>query len=116
MDFLSEICENYKKPVKILIQENMRFAKIVKSKCASQPEKIFKDKAQRGAIHKSLIDQTQDINLNFMWKVARFNRKEILDRDQWGFTSTFNDFDNPPVLHTLLKWILLGRSNHVENT
>ena len=50
-----------------------------------------------------------------MWKVARFNRKEILDRDQWGFTGTFNDFDNPPMLHTLLKWILLGKSNHVEN-
>ena len=50
-----------------------------------------------------------------MWKVARFNRKEILDRDQWVFTGTFNDFDNPPMLHTLLKWILLGTSNHVEN-
>ena len=50
-----------------------------------------------------------------MWKVARFNRKEILDRDQWIFTGTFNDFDNPPMLHTLLKWILLGTSNHVEN-
>ena len=112
---INEICENYTKPVKILIQENIRCAKIVKSKCASQPEKIFKDEAQRGAIHKSLIDQTQDINLNYMWKVARFNRKEILDRDQWGFTGTFNDFDNPPMLHTLLKWILLGRSNHVES-
>ena len=29
-----------------------------------------------------------------MWKVARFIRKEILDRDQW---------------------VLLGTSNHVEN-
>ena len=50
-----------------------------------------------------------------MWKIARFIRKEIFDRDQWVFTGTFNDFENPPMLHTLLKWILLGTSNHVEN-
>ena len=31
------------------------------------------------------------------------------------FAGTFNDFENPPILHTLLKWILLGTSNHVEN-
>ena len=50
-----------------------------------------------------------------MWRVARFIRKEKLDQNQWVFTGTFNDFENPPILHTLLKWILLGTSNHVEN-
>ena len=50
-----------------------------------------------------------------MWKVAQFIRKEILDRDQWVFTGTFNDFESPPMLRTLLKWILLGMSNHVKN-
>ena len=50
-----------------------------------------------------------------MQSVARFIRKDILDQDQLVFAGTFNDFENPPVLHTLLKWILLGTSNHVEN-
>ena len=50
-----------------------------------------------------------------MCKVARFIRKEIIDKDQWVFAGTFNDFENPPIFHTLLKWILLGISNHVEN-
>lgn len=50
-----------------------------------------------------------------MWKVARFIRKEILDRDKRVFTGTFNDFENPPMRHRLLKWILLGTSNHIEN-
>ena len=50
-----------------------------------------------------------------MWRVARFIRKEKLDQNQWVFTGRFNDFENPPILHTLLKWILLGTSNHVEN-
>ena len=112
---INEICENYKKQLKTLIQENIPCAKFVKSKYANQPEKNFTEEAQREAIHKSSIDQTQDINLNYMWKVARFIRKEIIDRDQWVFTGTFNDFENPPMLHTLLKWILLGMSNHVEN-
>ena len=66
-------------------------------------------------MHKSSIDQTQDININFMWKAAQFIRNEILDRGQWVFTGTFNDFENSSMLHTLLKWILLGTSNHVEN-
>ena len=112
---INEICENYKKQLEILFQENIACAKFVKSKCANQPDKICTEKAQREAIQKSLIDQTQDINLNYMWKVAQFIRKEIFDRDQWVFTGTFNDFENPPILHTLLKWILLGASNHVEN-
>ena len=38
-----------------------------------------------------------------MWKVARFIRKEILDQDQWAYVGTFNDFENPLILHTLLK-------------
>ena len=50
-----------------------------------------------------------------MGKVARFVRKKIFDRDIWLFTGTFNDFENPPMLHTLLKWILLGTRSHVEN-
>ena len=50
-----------------------------------------------------------------LWKIAWFIRKEILDRDQWVLTGTFNDLENPPMLHTLLKRILLDTSNHVEN-
>ena len=38
-----------------------------------------------------------------MWKVARFIRKEILHQDQWAYAGTFNDFENPPILLTLLK-------------
>ena len=71
--------------------------------------------AQREAIHKSSVDQTQDINLRFIKKVARSITYEILYREQWDFIGTFNDFENPPMLHTLLKWILLGTSNHAEN-
>ena len=33
-------------------------------------------------------------------KIARFLRKDILDRDKWVSTGTFNDFKNPPMLHT----------------
>ena len=73
----------------------------------------FTEGAQREAIHKSSVDQTQDINLRFIKKVARSITYEILYREQWDFTGTFNDFENPPMLHTLLKWILLGTSNHV---
>ena len=38
---INEICENYKKQLKTLIQENIPCAKFVKSKCANQPETIF---------------------------------------------------------------------------
>ena len=52
---IKEICENYKKQLKTLIQENIPGTKFVKSKCANQPETIFTDEAQREAIHKSSI-------------------------------------------------------------
>ena len=32
---INEVCENYKKQLKILIQENMPRAKLVKSNCAN---------------------------------------------------------------------------------
>ena len=32
-----------------------------------------------------------------------------------SFAGTFNDFENPRILHTLLKFNLLGTSDHVEN-
>ena len=78
------------------IEENIPCAKFVKSKCANHPEKFFTEEGQREAIHKSSIDQTQGVNLNYMWKVARFMRKEMLDRYQWVFTGTFDDFENAP--------------------
>ena len=49
---INEICENYKKHLKTLIQENIQCAKFVKSKCGNQPEKIYRKEAQREAIHK----------------------------------------------------------------
>ena len=49
---INEICENYKKHLKTLIQENIQCAKFVKSKCGNQPEKIYTKEAQREAIHK----------------------------------------------------------------
>ena len=75
------------------------YDKFVKSKSSDQPEQICTEEAQREASH----------------KVAWFIRKEILNRDNWVFTGTFDNFENPPMLHTLLKWILLVTSNHVEN-
>ena len=61
---INEIRENYEKQLKTPIQENIPCTKFVESKCANQPEKFFPEEAQREAIHKSSIDQTQDINLN----------------------------------------------------
>ena len=50
---INKICENYWKPLKILIQEKISWGKFVKSKCAKQPERFFTEEAQRKAIHKS---------------------------------------------------------------
>ena len=61
---INEIHENYEKQLKTPIQENIPCTKFVKSKCANQSEKFFPEEAQREAMHKSSIDQTQDINLN----------------------------------------------------
>ena len=38
---INDICENYKKQLKILIQENIPCTKFVKSKCSNHPENIL---------------------------------------------------------------------------
>ena len=75
---INEICENYKKQLEILFQENIACAKFVKSKCANQPDKICTEKAQREAIQKSLIDQTQDINLIICGKLLSLLERKYL--------------------------------------
>ena len=64
---INKICENYMKQLKILLQENIPCTIFVKSKFINQPEQICTEESQKEvAIHKSSIDQTQDINLNYM--------------------------------------------------
>ena len=70
--------KNYKTQLKILIQENIRCAKFVKSKFPNQPEKCFTEEAQREATHKSSIDQTQGINLIICGKLLGLLGKKYL--------------------------------------
>ena len=64
---INKICENSMKQLKILLQENIPCTIFVKSKFTNQLEQICTEESQKEvAIHKSSIDQTQDINLNYM--------------------------------------------------
>ena len=70
-----QISKSYKKQLEILIEEDIPCAKFVKSKYLNQPEQICTEEAQREALHNSSKGQKEDINLHYMWKVARFIRK-----------------------------------------
>ena len=48
-------------------------------------------------------------------KLLGLLEKKYSIENNWVFTGTFDNFENLQMLHTLLKWILLVMSNHVEN-
>ena len=42
-------------------------------------------------------------------------RKEVLEKENWVFNVSFGNFTLPPLLSTLLRWILVGPTESIEN-
>ena len=106
----SLIRNDYKKHLKDIISKNISGVSFVKSKNPSKPEQV---------ISKSFLSECLDNvpecsadNLDKIWKVAKIIRSELLNTKTWSFTGSFDDFVLPPLLTTLIKWILLGEFDY----
>ena len=106
----SLIQNDYKKHLKDIISKNISGVSFVKSKNPSKPEQV---------ISKSFLSECVDNvpecsadNLDKIWKVAKIIRSELLNTKTWSFTGSFDDFVLPPLLTTLIKWILLGEFDY----
>ena len=52
--------------------------------------------------------------LQYMLDLSKLIRKEILTREKWKFDGSFKNFKNPPLLATLLRWIMIGVSDNIS--
>ena len=100
---------NYKKHLKELISKNICRISFVKSKNPSKPDQLISDSTTSEILDISIKECTAD-NIDQIWKVAKIIRSELLQREKWRFTGSFEDFTLPPLLATLMKWILIGKN------
>ena len=64
---------------------------------------------QKSEISDNSVKECTVDNMDKIWDTAKIIRNELLKREKWKFTGSFDDFSLPPLLSTLVKWILIGR-------
>ena len=90
---------NYKKHLKELISKNVCGISFVKSKNPSKPDQLISDSTTSETLDTSIKKCTAD-NIDQIWKVAKIIRSELLQREKWRFTGSFDDFTLPLLLAT----------------
>ena len=105
----ASINRNSKKHLKELISKNVCGISFVKSKNPSKPSQLISDSTTSEMLDTSIKECTAD-NIDHIWKVATIIHCKLLQREKWCFTGLFDDFTLPPLLATLMKWILIGEN------
>ena len=70
-----------------------------KSKNPSKPDQLISDSTTSETLDTSIKKCTAD-NIDQIWKVAKIIRSELLQREKWRFTGSFDDFTLPLLLAT----------------
>ena len=108
------ISSNYKKYLKQLILENLPDVTFIKNKNVNKPDNLCSTKTERNAFDIGIAESTGD-NLGKISSVSKLIRKEVLEKENWVFNGSFGKFTLPPLLSTLLRWILVGPTESIEN-
>ena len=104
----NEASINYKRHLKELISKNVCGISLVKCKNPNKPDQLISDSTTSEILDTFIKECTAD-NTDQIWKVAKIVRSELLQREKWRFTGSFDDFNLPPLLATLMK-ILIGKN------
>ena len=80
----------------------------------NEPEQICTAGTQREAIGKAMATES-DWVLQYMLEIAKLIRRKILERKKWKFKGSFQSFTYPPLLTTLMKWIMIGAKDNIDN-
>ena len=107
--------KNYKPYLKQLIEEHLPNTKFVKNKNANMPEQSCSTVTQDYLFNTSMTECAND-NLAKIFTVAKLVREEVLSKDRWKFQDTFSDFILPPLLSALIRWILIGPTDMIEES
>ena len=90
-----------------MILKNITEITFIKNKNPRKPVQLINIQTQSEAIDSSIKECTID-DMEKIWNVAKSNCKELLRREKWQYTGTFDDFCFPPLLSMLVKWVLIG--------
>ena len=93
---------NCKKHLKELISKNVCGISFVKSKNPSKPDQLKSDSTTSEILDTSITEFNAH-NIDQIWKVAKIIRSNLLQKEKWHFTGSFDDFALPPSFTTLMK-------------
>ena len=97
---------NYRPYLKQLIKDNISFAELIKPNQKKYPEKIC-TKRRKDCIVDSALECKTDI-YDQIFETAMLIRKEVNANESWKFESTFDDYQEQDMLHSLLNWVISG--------
>ena len=102
----TDIKTNYKPYLKQLIKDNISIAELRKPNQKNCHEKICTN-SQKDCIADSTLECKTDI-YDQISETAMLIRKELNVNKSWKFEGTFDDYQEPNMLHSLLNWIIRG--------
>ena len=86
-----------------------------RTKTQQKPEMLCSVIAQEQAIDIALSNNIEE-SLADILRVAKAIRIELASRKKWTFTGSLSNFSEPPLLSTLVKWLLIGPNQTIEHT
>ena len=114
-DMLEEdLHKSYKKYLKNLIEENFKNAIFQKSCQANEPNRLCSNEAGSHALDVALAQCKAD-TFGVIFRVAKLIRAEMEQHSRWQFSGTFDDFNPPVYLSSLMRWILLKPNQNLTS-
>ena len=105
-NYCTDIKTSYKRYLKQLLKDSISIAEFIKLNQKNCPEKIC-TKSQKDCIADSALECKTDIYDQIFDTVMRI-RKEVNASKPWKFEGTFDDYQEPDMLHSMLNWIMTG--------
>ena len=96
-----------------MIKDNISIVEFIKLNQKNCPEKIC-TKSQKDCIVDSALECKTDI-YNQIFETAMLIRKEVNANKSWKFEGTFDDYQEPDMLHSLLNWIIKGPKKYLAS-
>ena len=102
---------NHKRYLKQLLTENVKNIVFSRPKARRDSEVICSNSFKENALDcfRNLPDE-----FTALFEAASIVRRDILKKPKWSFTGSFNDFEIPETLTTLLRWIIIGPKLKVD--
>ena len=98
--------KNHKRYLKSLLENKLTDIVFSKPLARNESERLCSKETQRAVIEETFKNAKDDFSTIF--DCAKTIRKDIQKNEQWKFYGSFENFNTPKSLSSLIKWILIG--------